>query len=387
MSSSARVPLSGVRDLLLPGQPVPFSVYDGEGRLLLAKGQPILNVEQLQSLLQRGASVQPEDAEAVRAARQAAVKGAGFTPSTRRLTLFDHWEKQVWGLDRALRLVGRDTQQAPTLLAQVDELLALINSHADAALFVAVRQDDHRYALYGLAHSVHTAVVAMLCARQLGWDTARVQSVAAAALTMNVSMLELQATMAEQKDPPTKKQLDVIRTHTERSAQMLRISGVADEDWLAAVTDHHERSDASGYPRGVAEVGETARLLRVCDVFMAKISPRAFRTPMGPQAAARQLFQEEKGGPLAAALIQALGVHPPGDFVLLKNGEIGVVTHRGASPTTPRVVVLLDAGGRAVSGTVVRDTAAPGFGVAGVPPLQTKLPRVLPERVYGLVYV
>jgi len=250
---------------------------------------------------------------------------------------------------------------------------------------VAVRQDDHRFALYGLAHPLHTAVVAVLCARQLGWDAARVQLVAAAALTMNVSMLDLQATMAEQKDPPTKKQLDIIHTHTDRSAQMLRDSGVADEEWLAAVTDHHERSDGSGYPRGVAEVCEAARLLRVCDVFMAKISPRAFRTRRGPQAAARQLFQEEDGGPLAAALIQALGVHPPGDFVLLKNGEVGVVTHRGVSPTTPRVVALLDANGRPVPGTVVGDTAAAGLGVAGAPQAQTKLPRVLPERVYGLI--
>jgi|GEM_PF-6855458 len=125
MTTAECVSLSGLRDLLLPGQPVPFSVYDGEGRLLVAKGQPILNVEQLQSLLQRGASVQPEEAAAVRAARQAAAKVSGLTPSTRPLTLFEHWEKQVWGLDRALKLVGRDSQQAPTLLAMAGELLTL----------------------------------------------------------------------------------------------------------------------------------------------------------------------------------------------------------------------------------------------------------------------
>lgn len=92
---------------------------------------------------------------------------------------------------------------------------------------------------------------------------------------MNAASMSLQAQMAVQADPPTKKQLEQIRAHPALSAQMLRDSGVLDADWLAAVEDHHERAGGAGYPRGLAEVGEVAHLVRTADVFMAKITPRA----------------------------------------------------------------------------------------------------------------
>ena len=33
--------------------------------------------------------------------------------------------------------------------------------------------DDRRFALYGVTHALHTATVALFCARQLGWSPAR----------------------------------------------------------------------------------------------------------------------------------------------------------------------------------------------------------------------
>jgi lipopolysaccharide biosynthesis regulator YciM len=39
------------------------------------------------------------------------------------------------------------------------------------ALFLAVRQDDKRYALYALTHALNAATVTLLAARQLGWPT------------------------------------------------------------------------------------------------------------------------------------------------------------------------------------------------------------------------
>ena len=43
------------------------------------------------------------------------------------------------------------------------------------------------------------------------------------------------------------------------------------------VRDRHFGSDGSGYPKGQKELSEMAVALRVADVFMAKISPRALK--------------------------------------------------------------------------------------------------------------
>jgi hypothetical protein len=206
-----------------------------------------------------------------------------------------------------------------------------------------------------------------------------------AALTMNAAIVELQGRMAEQADAPTKKQIETIRAHPQASADLLRASGVTDAGWLVAVEQHHERPGAGGYPLGVQATSDAAHLLRAADVFMAKVSPRALRAPMVPQQAARQLFQEEGGGSFAGALIKAIGVHPPGDLVRLKNGDAAIAVQRAVPGRALQVAALLDARGKPLAGAPRRDTGRAEFAVAGPLLERAGFPRVLPEQVYGLL--
>jgi HD-GYP domain-containing protein (c-di-GMP phosphodiesterase class II) len=252
-------------------------------------------------------------------------------------------------------------------------------------LFLCVRQDDRRFALYPLTHSLHCAAIALLTGQRLEWPAERTDALACAALTMNLSILELQAAMAEQGEPPTAKQLREIRAHPGASVALLRAAGVEDETWLAAVTDHHERTGGGGYPRSLQSAGEHSQVLRAIDVFMAKISPRAGRAAMQPQAAVRQLFQEAAADPLLMALIKTLGVHPPGSLLQLRSGEVAVAIRRPPRGTQPLVATLSDARGRPTAETHRRDTAQPEFAVVGPLADTTHFARVQPERVYGVI--
>lgn len=377
-----RVPLPEVRDLIELGHALPFRVLDSLGRLLLGKGQTVLNERQLEALFERGACVEYDEVEAVRRARA----GAAAAPerAKRVPTLFDHWEQQTWALDALVRDIAKGGALAARLEAYADEHIALVDRHVEAALFLCIRQDDGRFALYGLTHCQHTATVALLCARTLGWAPARTRSVVLAALTMNLSIVSLQGHMAEQADPPSKRQQEQLRDHPQAAAQLLRGAGVADPEWLAAVEDHHEHPGGGGYPRGLSEVAEMAHVLHAADVYMAKLSPRAFRAPLPPQVAARQLFQDEKGGPVAAALIKAIGVYPPGDFVRLKNGDAAIVAQRAGAGHGVIVASVLNPQGRLIP-AVRHDTAAPEFAITGPVTERAGLPRVLPEQLYGLL--
>ncbi len=381
-----RLPLAQVGDLMAPGQPLPFRILDGQGRMLLAAGQRVLDAKQLSALLERGACVDHEEAQEARRLRAgtgtAALAGGSYNYTQ---TWFDSIEKQTWALDGLLRQLGKAADLVPALDTFADAYTALVERHLDAALYLAVRQLDKRHALYALTHALHTTTVVLATARQLGWPQDKTRQAVRVALTMNASITELQARMAEQPDPPSKKQLEQIRAHPHQSAQMLRDSGVADPLWLEAVQDHHERLDGQGYPRAVTEVGELAHLVRAADVFAAKISPRALRPALTPQAAARQLFQEEQGGPIAAALIRAVGLYPPGDFVRLKNGEAGIVAHRATAAAAAMVMAVLGANGKPVPGAPKRDTGQPEFAIVGALAERTGLPRVLPEQVYGVL--
>lgn len=384
MSLSERVPLPEVRDLIVVGEPLPFRVLDEPGRLLLNQGQMVGTERQFEQLVERGAWVERPLVEKVRAERAAAA-GIKVIPAERKLTLFDLWEKMIWSLDDCNRRLVKGSATAAEIERLSDELLALIDREPDIALFLCMRQDDKRFALYALTHGVHTAVITVFAARQLGWPPQRVASVVRAALTMNAALGELQGQLAEQRDPPSKKQLDQVRAHPRAAAQLLRNAGVTDTEWLRTVEDHHERPDGSGYPNASKDVGEMAQVLRAADVFMAKLSPRATRGAMVPQLAARQLFQQAGGAPLATALLRAIGVHPPGSIVQLASGEVGVVSHRPKPGAGTPVSTLSNKQGKPVADTQRRDTALPEFAITG-PLIDTKpFGRILPERIYGML--
>jgi HD-GYP domain-containing protein (c-di-GMP phosphodiesterase class II) len=380
-SSSDRVPLADVRDLLHIGSPLPFRILDAQERLLLNEGQVVQDEGQFEALTERGAWAERASVDAERKARAA----AAAPPVVVQLSLFDRWERLLWQFDKLARGLVRHEIPGSELSSFHGALRALVDRDPDIALFLCSRQEDHRFALYPLRHSIHCAVLATLASRQLGWDEARIDALGCAALSMNLGILELQATMAEQDDPPTKRQLDQVRAHPAAAVTLLRATGIVDEDWLAIVGDHHEHQGGGGYPADKADVHPSAHVLRSIDVYMAKISPRAKRPGLLPQLAVRQLFQQNPGDPLSMAVIKTLGVHPPGSLVKLHSGEIAVAIRRPAAGTHPLVATLSDRNGRPTGETHRRNTAEPGYGVEApvVPPKE--FARILPERVYGLV--
>jgi HD-GYP domain-containing protein (c-di-GMP phosphodiesterase class II) len=377
-----RIPLADVRDLLKVGQPLPFRVLDALERLLLNEGQVLADEAQFAGLIERGAWAERHLVEAERAAR-AAARGAEHTPRT--LSLFDRWERSIWQFDKLSRALVRHQAKGAEVPALFAALGELVDVDADVALFLCVRQDDRRFALYPLTHALHCAVLALLTGRYLGWPQARVASLGCSALTMNLAILELQATMAEQDTPPSARQLKEIRAHPQASVKLLQDAGIDDAAWLGAIAEHHEQPGGGGYPLNLTDVSESAQLLRAADVLMAKISPRAQRPAIAPQAAVRQLFQQRPGDPLAMALIRTLGVYPPGSLLKLRSGEVAVAIRRPAAGTHPLVATLSDTNGRPSAQTHRRDSAQPEFNVLGPLVDAPGFARVLPERVYGLV--
>lgn len=365
-----------VQRQILVGKPLPFGVRDEQGHLLLAKGQVVADDAHLAALLDRGAYV---DAEEMRVLRQAAV-----AKPARNLTLFDQWEQMIWRLDGLLRSAS-EAGFAARVAELAGALLALQRHDPDIAIYMTMRQDTKRLSIYGLTHSLYCAMACSLAAARLGWSEDETLRIVAAALTMNLSIIELQGRLVTQGNKPTEKQFERLREHPQAAVAALIAAGVTDSLWLDAVAQHHERRDGKGYPAAIATPSELAVALRQADVLLAKISPRAERAPMPIQQAHRELFADDGGGPFAAALIKEFGIYPPGDFVQIKSGELAVVVRRGATAMVPEVATITDRQGMPTVNTVRRDTARPEFAIVGKPTDKSLVQRLLPERLYGLV--
>ncbi len=365
-----------VADQIQLGQPLPFGVRDEQGKLLLAKGRLVATEAQLEILRERGLYADHDATESGDVV--AASDGA-----SRRLTLFDLWKQTTARLDLLLASLPKEGFAA-RCDSFASQLMALIDRDPDIGIYLSVRQDPNRLSLYGLSHVMHCALVGQLAARRAGWADARVRTLVKAALTMNLSIVEVQgrfATLGRLNDT----QREQIRAHPQAAVDQLQAAGIADADWLEAVLQHHEHPDGGGYPSGSASMGEMAQVLRMADVFMAKISPRTERPAIPILDAARQMFAEAKGSPLAAAIIKEYGIYPPGNFVLLASGEMAVVIRRGATAHTPVAAAVTDKNGLPIVRTPRRNTAEAAYAIKSLVPESKMLMRVPPERLYGLV--
>jgi HD-GYP domain-containing protein (c-di-GMP phosphodiesterase class II) len=293
------------------------------------------------------------------------------------------WDQAPDWLQTLLTYPERKANFAAQVEALAIHLVELHDANPDFSIYRAVRQEQYKASNYGHAHCVHTATLCILLARHLRWPQQRLMSLVKAALTMNMTILKSQSRLAMQSDPLNAAQRVEVIGHPQQSVALLEKLGVTDAHWLRAVAQHHEHQDGSGYPAGCTEIDEMANVLHVCDVFMAKISPRMLRPALSPQEAIRQLYREDSGGPIATALIKTFGIYPPGDFVQLASGELGIVVERTANAKAPIVAAITDGREQPVTSTVRRDTRQAGYAVVGVASDKTMLARLLPERLYG----
>ncbi len=367
------------------GAPLPWNVRDETGLLLLSKGYFILSEHQLEELLERGAFV---DVEEIRAsAREELAPAAPVVAAPPNL--FGLWEQTPQALKNLMAdsAAHAHADGARDFAAELDHfaahVLALVDSSPDIAIYRSVRQDHAQNYYYGYAHALHTGVLCVLLTRHLHWPAARTRTLLKAALTMNLSIFELQGQMAAQDVPMRDRQRAELHKHPELAVERLQQRGITDAEWLQAVVQHHEHADGSGYPLGITTICDMAQALRVCDVFMSKITPRVLRPAVTPQEAVRQVYQDDHGGPLSNALIKEFGIYPPGDFVKLASGELGVVVQRTANVRAPIVASITDTHGHPVAHTQRRDTGQPEFAIVGTASDPAMLARLPPERLYG----
>ena len=296
------------------GRPLPFNVRDADRSLLLARGHVVESAQQMFALFERGALVDLDEVKAADTDAEVARAPREQLPSM--------WSHCMEDVGRAL-LASPHAGYTGALEDAAAPVLALIERDPDLAIFQVLRQEKNDLLQYGVTHSVHAAITVHMVAQRLQWDAATIQSLFKAALTMNLSMLELQGRLARQTTPLTDAQREEIHTHPERSVQMLELAGVTDPLWLDTVLQHHEEPGGKGYPRALQEVPDAALLLRRADIYTAKLSSRAGRDAMTADQAGRQMFMQDPGHPMTAALAKEFGVYPPGCHVALVTGELG----------------------------------------------------------------
>jgi HD-GYP domain-containing protein (c-di-GMP phosphodiesterase class II) len=256
--------------------------------------------------------------------------------------------------------------QSDTFLPRLERLQAELDRHClrnpDGTLFALIQLSSGDVRHYSATHAMLVCVMCCIAARDvLKWQSAQVQTLCKAALTMNISMTELQDRLAMQKTALTPEQSKRIESHAAGSVDLLQQAGITDRLWLESVMFHHNATPGPLTQR--SEGKRLARMIQRADMFAARLSPRASRLADAPALAMQACYFDEKKeiDEAGAVIIKAVGIYSPGTFVRLSTNEIAVVVKRGPNTTTPKVAVLVNRQGLPTGEPILRDTSQSEF--------------------------
>jgi hypothetical protein len=368
-------------DLLEIGKTIPVDLWDKTGKLLLRRGHSLTSEQHREMLVAHDASMTESDALAwtrgYERMLQSMLRDGSSADEISRLTMpgeipeqdyLDEPDQPYGGLldlrDRLQVLLyqGSEAQNALTTLDGIHgKALDLLGQEPDQCLFVLFQALADPTLGYCATHALLSAVVCELTGVKVGMPRRLRKSLFRAALSMNIGMARAQDRLATQSGMPNDSQRMLIREHPQLSVETLQALGVHDRDTLDIVLWHHE-SDA---PHGLAENLQARHLLRVADMFVAKLAARKTRLAMSPLGAAKSMVIDASGDAsvLASAVATAVGFYPPGTYVQLVNGEKAVVVARGARAHEVEVVSVVTAGGMPLAQYPYRDARESRFAV------------------------
>jgi hypothetical protein len=128
-------------------------------------------------------------------------------------------------------------------------------------------------------HTRRVALRAVQVGEELGLAPGRLRQLAIGGLLHDIGKLSVPERILKKPAALTDEEFAAIKLHPGRGVKLLRELGGFGPAIHDLVHSHHERLDGKGYPRGLADcdLSLDTRILTVCDVYDALVSPRVYR--------------------------------------------------------------------------------------------------------------
>lgn len=317
---------------IIPGMVSAKSIYDADGRLLLAEGV-VFSQQYIRRLQEFGipmvyihtplaANIDVPDllAEETRIKAVCAVKQAftGFRESKK--------------ID-----LGKFKDLTENI---VDEVVRNRNT-------VFHLNDIRMYDDYTFAHSVNVCVLAVLVGASLQYTPRQLMELGVGAILHDVGKMAIEKKILNKPGFLTEPEMDIMRLHPSLGFDILKKYS-ADLSWLSihVAFQHQEKFDGSGYPRGLkgSEIHEYARITAIADVYDALTSDRPYRRGLSPSQAYEFLLAGSGthfDPDILREFLRHIALYPIGSIVKISTGDIGIVTNVFAGLQTRPIVRLI----------------------------------------------
>ena len=230
------------------------------------------------------------------------------------------------------------------------------NPDAMMLLFRIKQKSGHEF-----SRAVDTLIHMIAFGRFLQFPSERLLRLGLAGMLLNVGKIKLPDTLLQKKGALTAEEYVLVKAHVMHSVELIRAAPGLPQALGDIVIQHHERRNGSGYPQGLRarQISVDGAIAGLVDTYSALTSVRPYAEQVSPTIALSMLhklrgtlFDEL----LVEKFIQSIGIYPVGSTVELNTGEIGIVIAQNLTRRLqPRVMLILDAGGKPIRPQVVLD--------------------------------
>ena len=258
--------------------------------------------------------------------------------------------------------IANETIEAEDIHDLVDQgkSLAKVVTQAPEVLFCLghVRGSDE----YTYVHSLNVALICGFITNKLFPNNEEVvQSLTIGGILHDLGKAKIPHEILNKAGSLSTTEFDTMKKHTIYGEELAIEFGVHDPRILSVIRGHHERYSGNGYPDALLreKISIEARIAAVADVFDALTSKRVYKEPMGCRNAVILMIGEMSMHFDPAALhtlLISIGLYPPGSFVEMSDGSLGVVVGTsGKDLVRPQVMMKFDKNGKKIEDIQVLD--------------------------------
>lgn len=260
--------------------------------------------------------------------------GVASPSASRPVKLADEQEKAKQIHDEALKMVdtvmNRVRSGAQIDVTEVEDVAEQLvdsvyrNQNALACLS-RIRDKD----TYLMEHSLNVGVLLSILAKSMGFEKSLVRRLAVGGMLHDIGKVQVPDEVLHKPGKLEAEEWAEMKRHVDYGELYLGGLDVS-KDILTICAQHHERLDASGYPRGLGgdKINLYGRMAAVCDVYDAITADRVYHKGMAPSVAMKRLVEwsdDHLDRKLVYQFIRAMSIYPVGTLVLLKSGKLAIV--------------------------------------------------------------
>jgi len=195
-------------------------------------------------------------------------------------------------------------------------------------------------------HAMNVMVLSLLIGKNLGMHEDDMRSLGLGAMLHDVGLSEIPSRVQRNTNRNAADE-QFYRAHTGYGLKVVAPIKDLSISIKNVIACHHESWDGKGYPNGLVgtKTPKLARIVAIANRYDNLCNPLDPKTAFTPSAAVAHMFKNESGAhdpEILGVFVKALGIYPPGTFVVLNDGSYGLVIESRSGDLLRPLLMLYD---------------------------------------------